>query len=261
MKKILILISSFLICQSSKAQLTLEHSYATNHTMTVINLEGDGQKYIGSDSATWNIQLYNTDHSLWKTIPIDTTGMNSIIYLGAASKHFFNSDDLIEIVIAYNSHYTGAATFHGIKILNESGTTLQDFPTGVGGYPVNVAGSWKFIVNFSTYVVPLLNYSTVYSAPGTYAGLKVNDHLAGGSSELYPNPIESAATLRYNLPGDIHSAQLAVYNSAGVLVRQSSITDKFSDITIARDDLPAGIYVYSIIGPSGTLSTSKFEIR
>jgi hypothetical protein len=45
--------------------------------MEVVNIEGDGYKYLGVDTATKDIKIYNTDHSLWKTIHTNIPAIGS----------------------------------------------------------------------------------------------------------------------------------------------------------------------------------------
>lgn len=83
----------------ARAQVTLEHSYSSNWQMEVVNIEGDGYKYLGVDTATKDIKIYNTDHSLWKTIHTNIP-QSAVIYSTSsyASKYLFNADNKIELM-------------------------------------------------------------------------------------------------------------------------------------------------------------------
>ena len=79
----------------AKAQVVLEHSYNENWPMEVVNIEGDGYKYLGIDTTTKAIKIYNTDHSLWKTINTSIPQGATIYSVSSyASKYLFNADML-----------------------------------------------------------------------------------------------------------------------------------------------------------------------
>ena len=232
---------------SAMAQITLEHAYTTNSYINVANIEGDGYKYVGIDTGSKNVQIFNTDHTLWKTIntSIPTGAHLTFANVFCTSKYLFNADNKIEIVICFYTS-TGSTT----RIVNEDGTIIIDIP-GYYSYIQNVSGAWKMAISGTN----------IYSLPGAYSGLKVRDVINDASATLFPNPIDVSATLRYKLPSTDHTAQLSIYNSAGSMVKQVTISDQYNDITISKGDLPTGLYVYSIATASGTLINSKFEIR
>lgn len=88
----------------AKAQVVLEHSYSSNWQMEVVNIEGDGYKYLGVDTLTKDIKIYNTDHSLWKTIHTSIPAGATVYSVSSfASKYLFNADNKIETMVLYLS--------------------------------------------------------------------------------------------------------------------------------------------------------------
>ena len=256
MKKILLSLCIAVSFTSAKAQISLEHYYPTTSGISLVHIEGDGEKYIGTDTTTKNMLLFNTDHSLWKTIPSAISGTN-VYYYGFASKYLFNSDVKIEFLMGY---YNTAGTVRGVKIINEDGTLVMDFPNANSGYAVSVSVAWKLIIG-NYYTSPYGSNSSVYSLPGTYAGLPIVSGGHDASAKLFPNPVSVSATLKYKLPESDHTGKLSIFNSAGSLVKQMTISDMFDNVTINRDELPAGVYIYNVTTASGAVLSSKFEVN
>lgn len=76
-----------------------------------------------------------------------------------------------------------------------------------------------------------------------------------------PNPFTLETTVKYNLPKDIASAYLAVYDLSGKQLNTFPITQKGeSSMIISSDKLASGIYIYSIIGDGKVLDTKRMVV-
>jgi hypothetical protein len=113
----------FFIAFNSFAQITLEHTY-TNSAVTRIKLENSGEKYYELKRETNELFLYNSNHTLWKTILLPAT----IPHLYAPSAKIINisetkiNPDLnIEVVFVYYDINTNKTN---CKVFSENGTTL-----------------------------------------------------------------------------------------------------------------------------------------
>ncbi|MEO8787299.1 MAG: T9SS type A sorting domain-containing protein [Chitinophagaceae bacterium] len=268
MKTVILAFTISLLFTGAQAQITLEKSYNQNLNMQVIKLENEGYKYIGFDSSKSKVHFYNTDHSLWKDIPINPPAGYTVfpIFNFAASEHLFNSDDKVEILITFSASVLGS-NYYKLVLLDENGTLIQTFDDCYYGFPVKINSSWKLLVTNADYYTvggngALHTYSSVYSLPGQYISqLKVPQSGREGNTSLYPNPLSEQATLHYNLPSGINQAKANIFNSNGALIRTYNITNQFSELLIQRGDLPAGIYTYSVTTVGYSSSSSSFVIQ
>ena len=113
----------FLIAFNSFAQISLEHTY-TNSFVTRIKLENSGEKYYELKRETNELFLYNSDHTLWKTIILPATIPH--MYAPSAkiiniSETKINPDFNIEVVFVYYDINTNKTN---CKVFSENGTTV-----------------------------------------------------------------------------------------------------------------------------------------
>jgi hypothetical protein len=249
MKKLLT-IAGILASLSSFGQLVHENKYSNcaGSNTHVENVEGEGHKYVYINKANSSLDIHNTDHSLFKSIPLAPSGTIIGSNRNYLSKTLFNSDNKLEFIVAY-SNGGGSYTAY---LINEDGMVLQTFDKSTGGEVSRVGSSYKLIT--TEYDNGQLN-SNVWSLPGQYTGMKPEPRL-GGETEIFPNPVETTATITYTLPVGKRQAPLRIYNAAGVLVKEMIVTDQFKDVLIFRGDLPSGNYVYEV-----GVSKSQFMVN
>lgn len=239
MKKLLLINFLMVVASSANAQLSFEKAYQSNNRMEVVNLEGEGYKYIGVDAATHKIMIYNTDHTLWKSINTSIpTGASMYTLPTYASKTLFNSDSKIEVVVMY-----GSGTGFQVQIYNEDGATV--FSTGnAAWYDLKkVDNAWKFLVHKNDQTP---QYTEVYGLPGQFTGI-LKQGANDGSLSLAPNPMTNTATLSYAMPAGTRTGQIEILTTDGKVVATYNVTDQFSNILISRQSLTSGIYFYRLI--------------
>ncbi|MBK6964592.1 MAG: T9SS type A sorting domain-containing protein, partial [Bacteroidales bacterium] len=74
---------------------------------------------------------------------------------------------------------------------------------------------------------------------------------------MFPNPFSSAANLQF--PGNMTNAELLIFNAFGQQVKQlKGINGR--EITLFRDDLPAGIYFLTLYQENIRFASAKFII-
>lgn len=255
MKKLLAAACLLLSFQAS-AQITLEHTYSGNWRMEAVNVEGEGYKYIGINDATKQVEIYNADHSLFKTINTNIPLTSSVYTLPTyASKTLFNSDSKLEVVVMYSD-----APAFKIDVINEDGTTLISIPNAAWYDMKKFGNAWKLLVHNAGSV----QHTAVYSLPGQWVGTAIKpspDEDNSLSSMIYPNPVNTSAVIRYSLPAGVQFGQLQVYNAQGILVRSFTISNQYSDIQLERESLPAGMYTYSVQAQGQNISTNKFVVQ
>ncbi len=274
----------------SKAQIALEQDYDTaQFQLSYIKLQHYGEKYawvsnpaLGAvGQATRKINLYNLNHSLWKTINIASMpyipkplGSNntSILFI---SDSLFATDTLIEFM------YTGSygdtiglgviTTKYQTTIYNEN--MVQLFTCDCGLYRINNNDTpsqfTEPIFNTSQGTKMILNSispykAKVYSLPGMYINANksyvLSDAQIPVTSErmnIYPNPSFDYTTISYSLPIDIETAKMVFYDLNGKMVKSFTIDHTFTNLRLSVYDLNAGSYYCQVEGENRVLSSKK----
>jgi hypothetical protein len=106
--------------------LTLENTYSEG-IVSRVTLENSGEKFYLLDKVNGVEKVYNSDHTLWKTIPLPKP-VNAI-YLDTPfiSETLINSDNLLEIAYNYYTVTNNVYTYVG-KIINENNAELLTVP-------------------------------------------------------------------------------------------------------------------------------------
>jgi alpha-tubulin suppressor-like RCC1 family protein len=74
----------------------------------------------------------------------------------------------------------------------------------------------------------------------------------------YPNPSTGITTIDCYVSDNASDARIVVYNMSGIIVHQYAITDKgLSGVTLDLQDLPSGIYFYSMMVDGRNVSDKK----
>ena len=75
-----------------------------------------------------------------------------------------------------------------------------------------------------------------------------------------PNPVKDQATIEYCLAGDFADASLHIYDMSGKTVKSFNLTHGTNNITISASELPAGLYIYSLVVDDNVTDTKKMII-
>ena len=79
-------------------------------------------------------------------------------------------------------------------------------------------------------------------------------------SNAYPNPANNTISFDYNMPYDVNSASVAIYNMMGQEVVRQNLNLGGSRADINVSDLNEGVYFYSLIVNNQTVKTNKFVV-
>ena len=79
-------------------------------------------------------------------------------------------------------------------------------------------------------------------------------------SNAYPNPANNTLSFDYNMPYDVNSASVAIYNMMGQEVVRQNLNLGGSRADINVSDLNEGVYFYSLIINNQTVKTNKFVV-
>ncbi|NOX46958.1 MAG: T9SS type A sorting domain-containing protein [Chlorobi bacterium] len=268
MKKtqVLFALLALMIVVQSRAQIEWENSYEGTVYQTKTAVKGD--IYYSIDSYNNKCVLYNSDHSIWKTIDINIPEDNYIYEIKYVSQHLFNSDDLVELLVVYSEYkYTNDTIGYyefTTMIVNETDGELLSVLGGANPYVFNNGGSSSklmiYIYDYSLQLYPL--QTQVYHLPGVQ--LAVNDLEDPGGFPLknpFPNPSRSEITIPYNLSAGEESGYLVIADNTGKTIDKYFVGQKEDQLKINISSLKSGIYLYWIESPNRKSATRKFIVE
>ncbi|MFI5204816.1 MAG: T9SS type A sorting domain-containing protein [Flavobacteriales bacterium] len=266
----------------STAQIiTFEHAYDTasvpgaiglGSQLFMVDFEYSGQKYVRVNKRDKTINIYNLNHTLYKsmvipgTMPPPTLYNYTIMYL---SEHLFDNDNEIEFLIAasFNTPPSSMIDFE-TAVYNEDSTQLfyaeDEFPAVVSQwhaqqYPIyNTAVGTKLILSR-----PVSGEAKVYSLLGTLTvniQLNTESMIENNNVFAYPNPTTNQVTINYNLKDNFTTAQMHVYDVNGALVKTVELTQQTAEIMLDIKGLSSGTYYYSITADGQTFTGDKLII-
>lgn len=257
MKSLILLTITIVILNAvAYSQITFEKSYSNYGEVTVHNLESIGYKYMAADIGNNKVYLFNSDHTIWKTIDCKIPTGHEMGYANYPSTLLFDSDNGVEVLVAYQDTSTYDTYIH---IVDENGTILQTITNLYWSSVVKFDNVWKLIA--SGYSSNNIYYSDVYSLPGKLLSVKKPGKGENSESIAYPNPMQNHATITYNLPKGVNNGSIQLFNSNGILITTFPVNKNSGSVHIERADLPSGVYHYSVTSGNEKYQTHKLIIR
>lgn len=246
-------------------QITLQKTY--NYSTSVVKFETIGYKYYLMDVPASHCRIYNMDHSLFKTINCPVPSgyyLSDVKYL---SEGLFNSDSQIELICTYYKYVSSGNSYYyiyGSKIIGESGNTLLTIDGAQYVYPIQTGTSeyklFAYCYDYSVY--PEKVWTNIYNLPGipVYSA-SLSNQTQDVLLKAWPNPASEIIRLEYQLPDQVKSANLNVYDSNGRRV-QNFVIDSHSDhIALSVTDLSPGTYFYNIEYNNQQTAAKKIVVR
>jgi len=207
------------------------------------------QKYVNvvySSKNAITVNLYNEDHSVYKSINIMPPYGYDYSDINFYSQKLFNDDDEIEFLVTYYNNNVDKNKISMCKLYNENGSILEDF-----GYAYYILPSLYTIDNL--YKMRLEKrfynaegnryyYSTeVYSLPGSGYSLSSN----GVQVQNVNTNNNNIVALPYYLEsGD--KTEMMIYDANNKLVEKKEIDSTFDRVLLNVADYQAGTYYYSV---------------
>jgi hypothetical protein len=263
MRSNLLILLHILLTINLSGQITLENTY--NYSGTYTHLKHSGDKFFLMDVGLNQCRIYNTDHSLWKTINLNVPSGNYLYDIRYVSENLFTTDNTLCLAYVYyyydeiNQYYTFNA-----KIIKENGTELLSIPGCQTLDIYNTENGAAKLLAYS-YDYSLVLYTTitrVYNLPGQITGVDV---IPGNQNETgfspFPNPASSWITIPIRLPEGNPDGVVHLMDAAGKEIRTYNVSGMQPDITIPANDLPAGIYFSTTESGNVRSATQKFIIR
>jgi len=254
MKKLLF-IALLAFGMNANAQITLEHTYDSastlgnglNDQLMIINFESSGERYVKVNRTGHCISIYNMNHTLNKTISLDTffLGCNyTLIDVLYISEHLFNDDNKIEFMcVSGNNTY----------IFNEDYDLLFAEP-GAPYIRPNCEQQQLPIYNTALGTKMILSYTNgqakVFNLPGTLSESIAESNsvliLQSSVSNPYPNPTTTTTQIDYKLPDGVNEGEIVFYDLAGNEVKRFTVDKTFTTLLVSTTDITAGTYYYQL---------------
>jgi len=280
MKKIILilLVAAF---TKSNAQIVLENTYSNafdnifyGSVFRSINLGPSGIKYALIDS--FQIQIYNTDHSLFRSFAIPQIVNSAPLSVLLITENLFDTDSTtIEYLVEPFDIYPAT-----VRVFREDGTQLFSEDSASILVQMLVATSptrpiWNPIVVTDNGVKMMLIKNdtevNIYSLPGTLPNTCCNGNIftglegfqptdAGAFLKNYPNPSSNQTTIEYQLPDNISSCDLTVYDMSGREIKRYRVTNRFNNIKLDISEIPQGTYYYQLQTGDTNLAGKKMII-
>lgn len=147
----------------SVPQLLLENTYPYEN-LTRIVLENSGEKYYVLDKISGEAKIYNTDHTLWKSISLPLPA--NTLYLGICfiSEKKINPDALLEV--GYSYYYNYSDIDYESSIVNENNVVLKTIH-GARSFNISVIEgvSNKLMVDIAPGFSTVFPYTSIYELP------------------------------------------------------------------------------------------------
>lgn len=244
-------------------QINLESTY--NYSGSYTNLHSSGDKFFIMDVVSSQCRIYNTNHSIWKTINLSVPSGNYLYDIKHVSENLFTNDNTLCLAYVYyyydevNQFYTFNA-----RIIKENGTELLFIPGCQYLNVVNTSTSGTKLVAYSyDYSQTIYTVTTrVYSLPGTITSTAEGETGLPVQSDLpaFPNPASTQVTIPYTLPAGSAPAILRLINQSGQIVKETTILPENNKFILNVQGMKAGVYVYRIEAASGS-HTGKIVIN
>jgi hypothetical protein len=230
------------------AQVTLDKKY--EYSTSVVKLETLGYKYYLMDVPNGQCRLYNTDHSLYKTISCNIPGGFYLSDIKFLSEKLFDTDSGIELLCTYYSYNSAKAYYdYDSKIINDDGSQITFIDGGLYNYinqtSENTYKLFSYCYDYS--VSPEKVWTSIYSLPGTVVSAQLlNEKSPDILLNAFPNPASNSIKVAYTLPENVNQGTLHLIDNSGRQVEQF-IVDKHTDhLELDVSRFQSGVYVYFI---------------
>jgi hypothetical protein len=247
------------------AQPILENTYPVS--TSICCLEKSGDKYFTMDVTGKQCQIYNLDHSIYKTIALEVPADYYLYNIQFLTEHTFNSDDLIEFAYIYSKYNASETSYYysyETRVINENGVEILKIP-GAGHTDIleTENNGRKFLAYvYDFFQIPTTTQTKVYSLPEVQEPLKAgpirNQYRLGNP---YPNPSGGMINIPVKLPPDAGAGELILYNMHGQEVMRQEVDGEEEMIILPGGTLIPGTYVYKVQTGKGESKGKKINIE
>jgi len=263
MKKTLITITLFLtVVNFGFSQITFDTDY--EYSGAYVELAQSGYKFYIMDVVTNQCRIYNTDHSLWKTINLPVPSDKYLYDIRYVSENLFTDDNSVSLCYFYY-YYNDIAQYYTYyaKIINEDGTELLTLTGAQYAYVYNIDDeNTKLIAYLYDYsVVPYTITTVIYDLPGQLLSTKRGNDFPQLTGQAYPNPSTTFTILPYSLPEGINSGELQISDMQGRVVKTFGVDRSFDNFRINTAEFPKGTYLYRLVSGNYVSGANKLIVK
>ena len=262
-KGTILLVLATMLGMALQAQIALEILYPGSATMT--RLAASGDKYYMMDYYGNQCEIYNMDHSLWKTIDLPVPAGMYLSDIRYVSENLFDLDNLVELAYTYYDYDTTLYYYtYYTKIIKENGSELLSIP-GCSYIEIketsdNKAKLFAYIYDYS--VLPYTLQTGVYGLPGSLLTAPESSGFPSANAGApYPNPATSMVNIPYLMAESSPGGTLVLMNQSGQILRQYPLHPGSTHIQLRTEGYPAGLYLYQIEVPGHPVAQGKIMIR
>lgn len=97
--------------------------------------------------------------------------------------------------------------------------------------------------------------NTTITAPTTCVQVGIGSQLDMGAINVYPNPFSSYFYIDLHTLSTADDVQISIFNVMGKLMQTQSLTTQFN--TMETNELPSGVYFYTVFDQDNTLQTGR----
>jgi len=252
--RIIIILLCLVAFFSASGQLNLEKVYDYSLTSTKINQTD--YKYYLMDVPGSQCRIYNTDHSLWKTIPVSLPVNYYLSDIKFVSQNLFNNDPLVELwYSAYE--WVSSGTSNGYyryisKVISETGTVLASITGGAYAY-IEEAGpeTYKLVVYaFDNSVTPYKVKTYLFALPNPSSAVNFLSSLPG---EPFPNPAGEIL----HVESDEIIKRIIIFGLTGdQILDKTDCGDYIAPVNVGS--LKPGLFIVKIFFNSGEVVSQRF---
>jgi hypothetical protein len=233
--------------------------YVTNNTASTIN----DFYYFRNIDPDNNVEL-SGDFTTQNTIVSQITAGGANTSVTASSSTPWSSlYDLIAVDADWKACYGGFANRDASDLWNGVGFTQTVGATNFADEAISLVYHIPALAPGNTSVFKFasaFNASAVSAATSALMLTTGMNENAAGAVQLYPNPFAESTTLHVSKDVPLKDAELHVFDVTGreVLSRKGINTH---DVTIEKNGLSAGAYVYRFINNAEVISTGKLIVK
>lgn len=261
MKKTFLAAMLLLMTRLAFGQITLENTYS--HSGTYTQMAVSGSKFYIMDLTLNQCRIYNTDHSLWKTINLAVPANNYLYDVKYVSENLFTTDNAICLLYTYyiydtiNYYYT-----YTTKVIKENGTVLLTVPGCLYAYVNNIPAGTKLVTysyDYSQYPVPI--QTAVYALPGVLNATLPAQAEGEGLAFAYPNPGSELINIPVNRSGKAPFSEVIITDMSGRVIRSIQVSDDRQWLSLPTAGFASGTYFYSVRSGNSQTAASKIVVR
>jgi hypothetical protein len=263
MKTTVFFILFFFLFAGLNAQVTLDKKY--DYSTSMVKLETLGYKYYLMDVPLGQCRIYNTDHSLFKTINCNIPSGFYLYDIKFISEKVFDSDAGIELLCTYYKYNSSKVYYeYDSKIINEDGSALVTIDGSLYNYINNTGETeyklFSYCYDFS--VSPEKVWTNIYSLPGSPAvSAKMIKNEPDILLNAFPNPADQSLKVAYMLPENINQATLHLIDISGKQVEQFEVDNHTDHLMLDVSRYQSGIYHYFIEYGNTKTPAKKLVVR